>query len=179
MSDLIVYKYDSEEKAAEVLAEIAQLKQENVQKALIGIEDAAVAVKKADGKVKVQQTLESAVKGSRIMGGGFWGLLIGLLFGGPLIGALVGIGIYALLGRKIDIGIDNAFIDKLSDEMEAGNSALFLLTVNTPIETVTEAFSKHGGEVFHTSFTQEMADVMEQASQHEDLKDAVEAHNED
>ncbi len=82
MSDLIVYTYDSEEKAAEVLAEIATLKQENVQKALIKIEDAAVAVKDADGKVKVRQTLESIVKGGRIISGGFWGLLIGFLFGG-------------------------------------------------------------------------------------------------
>ena len=38
MSDLIVYTYNSEEKAAEVLAEIATLKQENVQKALVQID---------------------------------------------------------------------------------------------------------------------------------------------
>ena len=136
MSDLVVFTYQNEEKAAEVLAEIATLKQENVQKALIQIEDAAVAVKDEDGKVKVKQTLESVVKGGRIMSGGFWGLLIGFLFGGPLLGALLGVGLYSLLGRKIDIGIDNALIDDLSNQLEVGNSALFLLTVNTPVEDI-------------------------------------------
>lgn len=178
MSDLIVYTYNSEEKAAEVLAEIAALKQENVQKALVSIEDAAVAVKDADGKVKVRQTLESIVKGSRIMSGGFWGLLIGFLFGGPLLGALLGIGINALFGRKIDIGIDNKFIDELSDQLETGHSALFLLTVDTPVEKMAEVFNSHGGELFHTSLSAEASDMLTQASEHQQLKMAVEAHHE-
>ena len=178
MSDLVVFTYENEEKAAEVLAEIATLKQENVQKALIQIEDAAVAVKNADGKVKVKQTLEAMVKGGRIMSGGFWGLLFGLLFGGPLIGALLGIGIYSLFGRKIDIGIDNKFIDELSDQMEVGNSALFLLTNGTPVEDIANVLNKHGGTLLHTSFSQEASDILAQASEHEELKDAVEEHME-
>lgn len=176
MSDLVVFTYENEEKAAEVLAEIATLKQENVQKALIQIEDAAVAVKDADGKVKVRQTLEAAVKGGRIMSGGFWGLLLGLLFGGPLIGALLGIGIYALFGRKIDIGIDNKFIDDLSGQMEVGNSALFLLTNNTPVEDISNALNGHGGKLLHTSLSDEASDLLAQASEHEELKEAVEVH---
>lgn len=178
MSDLIVYTYDSEDKAAEVLAEIATLKQENVQKALVNIEDAAVAVKDVDGKVKIRQTLESIIKGGRIMSGGFWGLLIGFLFGGPLLGALLGIGINALFGRKLDIGIDNSFIEKLSDELEAGHSALFLLTVDTPVEKMSDVFNAHGGQLFHTSLSEEASEMLTQAGEHQDLKDAVEAHHE-
>ena len=178
MSDLIVYTYDSEDKAAEVLAEIASLKQENVQKALVSIEDAAVAVKDADGKVKIRQTLESVVKGGRIMSGGFWGLLIGFLFGGPLLGALLGIGINALFGRKLDIGIDNKFIEGLSDELESGHSALFLLTVDTPVEKLSEVFNGHGGQLFHTSLSAEASEMLTKASEHQELKDAVEAHHE-
>jgi uncharacterized membrane protein len=78
MSDLVVFTYQHEDKAAEVLKEIGKLKQENVQKALIGIEDAAVAFKTPEGKLKVHQTLESVAKGSTIASGSLWGLLIGL-----------------------------------------------------------------------------------------------------
>ncbi|MEM7117886.1 MAG: DUF1269 domain-containing protein, partial [Chloroflexota bacterium] len=130
MSDLIVFTYNDENKAGEVLTKVATLKQENVQKALINIEDAAVVVKNSDGKVKVQQTLESVVKGSRVASGGLWGLLIGFLFGGPLFGALLGMGFSALFGRKIDIGIDNEFINGIGDDLAPGDSALFLLTNN-------------------------------------------------
>lgn len=178
MSDLVVLTYENEEKAAEVLAEIATLKQDNVQKALIQIEDAAVAVKDEDGNVKIKQTLESIVKGSRMMSGGFWGLLIGFLFGGPLIGALLGVGLNALLGRKIDIGIDNNFIDELSNQLDVGNSAIFLLTNNTPVEDIASALKGHGGDLLHTSFTAESADLFVQASEHEEIKEAVEEHME-
>jgi len=80
MSELIVYTYNTEEKAAEVLQAVASMTQEHVHKPLIGVEDAAVIVKDAKGKVKVHQTLESVVKGSRVVSGGFWGMLIGFLF---------------------------------------------------------------------------------------------------
>ena len=179
MSDLVVFTYETEEKAADVLAEVATLKQENVQKALIQIEDAAVAVKNADGKVKVTQTLERIIKGGRLMSGGFWGLLIGFLFGGPLLGALLGVGINALFGRRIDIGINNEFIDDLSNQLEVGNSALFLLTNGTPVEDIAGALNKHGGTLLHTSFSQEASDILAQASEQEEIKEAIEAQFED
>ena len=89
MSELLVYTYNTEDRAAEVLKEIMSMTQEHVKKPLIGIEDAAVVVKNAKGKVKIRQTMESAVKGGRVVSGGFWGMLIGFLFGGPLFGTLL------------------------------------------------------------------------------------------
>jgi len=117
MSDLVVFTYEQEDRAGQALTSLAGLKQENVQKALIGIEDAAVVVKNANGRVKLRQTLESAVKGRNVASGGLWGMLIGFLFGGPLFGALLGMGLSGLLGRRIDIGIDNAFIRGVSDDL--------------------------------------------------------------
>ena len=117
MAKLIVYTYNTEDKAGEVLKEVAGMKQENVQRPLLSLEDAAVVVKDAKGKVKVRQTLESIAKGGNVASGGFWGLLIGFLFGGPLLGALLGMGMSALFGRNIDLGIDNDFIKKVGDEL--------------------------------------------------------------
>lgn len=173
MSDLIVYTYNTEEKASEILSEISVMKQENVRKALIGIEDAAVVVKNAKGQVKVKQTLESTVKGGQIVSGGFWGLLIGFLFGGPLFGSLLGIGLSALFGRKIDIGIDNNFIQNVGDELSPGDSAIFLLIHNTPVETVAEVMKGYGGHLYHTSLSKETAELFTQAMDNQDLKAAV------
>ena len=173
MSDLIVFTYNDENKAGEVLASVASLKQENVQKALIHIEDAAVVVKNGDGKVKVQQTLESVVKGGRVASGGLWGLLIGFLFGGPLLGALLGMGFSALFGRKIDIGIDNEFINGIGDDLAPGDSALFLLTNNTPVADIAAALNEHGGTLYHTSFSKETATAFSEAMEHDAVKTAV------
>ena len=176
MSDLIVLTYDGKEKAGTVLQAVATMKQENVQKALIGIEDAAVVVKKANGKVKVQQTLESVAKGSNVASGGFWGLLIGFLFGGPLLGTLFGMGLSALFGRNIDIGIDNEFIKKVGDDLATEDSALFLLVANTPVETVADVLKSFGGTLYHTSFSEETSQLFNDAMEHEPLKTAVLAH---
>ncbi|MEM7801045.1 MAG: DUF1269 domain-containing protein [Chloroflexota bacterium] len=177
MSDLIVLTYETEEKAAEALGKVAALKQDNVQKALIKIEDAATAIKNENGKIKIRQTLESVVKGGNVVSGGLWGLLIGFLFGGPLLGVLLGMGINALLGRRIDLGIDNEFIDKVSDELAPGNSALFLLVNETSPETVGESLSEFGGTLFHTSLSDEAKEALSHAMDHEPIKAALEEQN--
>lgn len=176
MSDLVVITYHQESTATEALKKVATLKQENVQKALVHIEDAAVAVKNAKGKVKVQQTLETAVKGSRVTSGGLWGLLIGFLFGGPLFGAVLGMGLSALFGRKIDIGIDNEFIKNVSNDLAPGDSALFLLVNETPADVVGQSLAEFGGNLYHTSLGDEAEQIFHKAMEQEEIKTAVIAH---
>lgn len=173
MSDLVVFTYQHEDKAHEVLQHLATLKQENVQKPLIGTEDAAVAVKDADGKVRIRQTLETAVKGGGVATGGLWGVLIGFLFGGPLIGALVGAGVSWLLGRRIDVGIANDFIEEVSNDLKPGNSALLLLVKDTPIDTLTETLNAQGGRLHHTSLSDEAAAAFTQAAHSPDVQQAL------
>lgn len=175
MSELIVFTYPTEDQAAAALGQVVTQKQENVQAPLVDIEDAAVAVKTRGGKVKVRQTLESAAKGSQLASGGLWGLLIGFLFGGPLFGALLGLGVSKLLGRNLDLGIDNEFIDGVSRELQPGNSALFLLVEGTAPEIIAEALGDHRGKLHHTSMSDEAAAALAEASTDSDLAAAAEA----
>jgi len=177
MSKLIVYTYNTEEKAAEVLQAVASMTQEHVRKPLIGVEDAAVVVKNAKGKVKVRQTLETTVKGSNVASGGFWGLLIGFLFGGPIFGALLGMGMSGIFGRNIDLGIDNDFIKKVGDELAPGDSALFLLVGDTPVETIADALNAHGGNLYHTNISDEASEALEKASADDAIADAINAND--
>lgn len=175
MAKLIVYIYNTEDKAEQVLSKVTGMKQENIQRPLLALEDAAVIVKNAKGKVKVRQTLESVVKGGKVASGGFWGLLIGFLFGGPIFGALLGMGMSGIFGRKIDLGIDNTFIKKVGDELVPGDSALFLLVGDTPVETIAEALNAHGGNLYHTNISDEASLALEKASNHAVIADAINA----
>ena len=51
------------------------------------------------------------------MGGAFWGMLFGLIFFVPLLGMAVGAGIGALTGSMTDVGIDDAFIKRMREEI--------------------------------------------------------------
>lgn len=175
MSQLIVFTYENKDKAATVLETVAELSKQN----LIEVRDAAVIVKTESGKVRVQQTLEAAVKGSNIISGGFWGLLIGLIFGGPLAMAALGMGLNALFGRKLDIGINNEFIKGVGDDLKTGDSALFLLSETVTVDKVADALREYGGTLYHTSLSNDAEENLKRALEHEPIAKAVEAQADD
>ena len=66
---------------------------------LITVSDAAIVVRKDDGKVKVKQAV--SLVGAGAMGGAFWGMLFGVIFFVPLFGAIIGATMGALSGSTI------------------------------------------------------------------------------
>ncbi len=169
-SELVVYTYEHPDKASEVLANVAKMKRENIQKPLIGVEDAAVAKKDENGNLRVVQTLESTMKASGVATGGLWGVLVGFLFGGPLLGGLVGAGISWLLGRRVDIGINNDFIDKVSQDLGPGKSALLLLVKDTPVDVLAETLNAQGGRLYSTTLSDEAAAAFTQAAESPEVR---------
>ena len=132
MSDLIVIGFPDEFKADEVLLDLRKLEREY----LIDLEDAAIVVRKKDGKVKIKQTQELVTAGA--LSGGFWGLLIGLMFFEPMLGIL-GVAVGAFSGALTDIGIDDNFIQELGNTIEPGTSAIFVLVrKSTPDKVLDE-----------------------------------------
>ena len=173
--DLVVFTYESEDAAASALGQIVTAKKDNTQIPLVAVTDAAVAHKNDKGKVKIRQTLESAVKGTSVAGGGLWGMLIGLLLGGPLLGALIGMGIRALGNTGLDLGIDNTFISTVSDALAPGQSALFLLTSNTDPADINRALGDHGGTLYHTSLSAEASAALTDLAGDETIAQALSA----
>jgi len=84
MSTLVVVGYDEPFQADELLLKLRKLQREY----LLDLEDAAVAIKDQQGKVKLHQTVNLAAAGA--IRGGFWGSLIGLIFLNPLLGFAMG-----------------------------------------------------------------------------------------
>ena len=78
MSDLVVIAFPTEAKAEEVRQKLLQMQKEY----LIELGDAVIAVKDAQGHVKLNQLINTTKVGA--VGGTFWGALIGLIFLMPL-----------------------------------------------------------------------------------------------
>ncbi|MEG4855419.1 DUF1269 domain-containing protein [Microcoleus sp. B5-D4] len=148
MSDLIVIGFPDEFKADEVLLDLRKMEREY----LIDLEDAAIVVRKKDGKVKIKQTQELVTGGA--LSGGFWGLLIGLMFFEPMLG-IFGAAVGALSGALTDIGIDDNFIQELGNTIEPGTSAIFVLVRKSTPDKVLDDLSKFEGKVLRTSLSHE------------------------
>lgn len=148
MSDLIVICFPGEFKADEVLLDLRKLEREH----LLDLEDAAIVVRNKDGKIRLKQTQELVTSGA--LSGGFWGLLIGLIFLHPLL-AIFGAAIGALSGALTDIGIDDNFIRELGNTIEPGTSAIFVLVRKSTPDKVLEDLSKFEGKVLQTSLSYE------------------------
>ena len=147
MSDLVVIGFDEEEKAFELRAELAKMQKEY----LIEMEDVVVVTKNEKGKAKLHQAVNLTAAGAA--GGSFWGLLIGMIFLNPLIGAAVGAGAGAISGKLSDIGIDDKFIKELSETLQPGNSALFVLVRKATPDKVIERLKGFQGKVLKTSLS--------------------------
>jgi uncharacterized membrane protein len=149
MGNLVVFAFDTETGAQQTLSEVESLQKQN----LIHVEDAATAVRHAGGKVKVKQA--AGLAGAGALGGAFWGMLFGLLFFVPFLGMAIGAATGALFGKAADYGINDDFIREVSDSVQPGNSALFLLVDSAQEDKVIDALKPFGGKVIHTSLSQE------------------------
>ncbi len=149
MSTFVAIAYEDPFKAQEVRLALVKLQREY----LIDLEDAVVAVKNAEGKVKLHQSMNLTAAGT--VSGGFWGTLVGLLFLNPLLGAGVGAAAGAASGALSDVGIDDAFMKKLAEGMKENSSVLFVLVRKATPDKVLEEIKQFGGTIVKTSLSHE------------------------
>ncbi len=157
MNNLVVMTFETEDRARQTLAEVEELQNQG----LIQVEDAATAVRHLNGKVKVKQ--DHNLAGAGALGGAFWGMLFGLLFFVPFLGMAVGAATGALFGKAADYGINDDFIREVSNSVQPGNSALFLLVSNVQVERVIAKLKPYGGKIVHTSLSKEEEERLKEA----------------
>ncbi|WP_435346012.1 DUF1269 domain-containing protein [Haloarchaeobius sp. HRN-SO-5] len=120
---------------------------------LITLEDAAVAVRKENGQVKVKQA--HSLVGAGALGGAFWGLLIGIIFWMPWLGMAIGSVTGALSGKFSDIGIDDSFIKEVGEQIDPGESGLFLLARDAQMDRIKDELSDFQFEIIETNLSPE------------------------
>lgn len=167
MAELVAVAFDNRDDADRALNELSRLQREY----LIDLEDAVVAVRAADGKVRLKQSvnLVGAGAASGAMWGGLWGMLVGLLFLNPLLGWATGLafggGAGALAGKLADYGIDDDFMRQLAQNLKPDASALFVLVRKVQPEKVLNELSGFRGTVIRSSLSPQQEARLQQALQ--------------
>ncbi|MGA8054974.1 MAG: DUF1269 domain-containing protein [Burkholderiales bacterium] len=151
MSSLVAVVFDDETTAFEMRAALAKMQKEY----LIEMEDAVVVTKDMDGKAKLHQAVNLTAAGA--VGGGFWGMLIGMIFLNPLIGAAAGAAGGALSGKFTDIGISDKMMQDVAQSFKPGTSALFVLVKKATGDKVLDGLKQFAGKgkVFQTSLSKD------------------------
>lgn len=164
MSHLVAVMFDDEATAFEMRAALVKMQKDY----LIELEDAVVVTKDEKGKTKLDQAVNLTVAGAA--GGGFWGLLIGMIFLNPLLGVALGAGAGALSGRLNDIGLNDKMMKEIGQSFTPGSSALFVLVRRATADKVLAGLSAFTGKgrVFQTSLSTDdegaLREVLESAS---------------
>jgi uncharacterized membrane protein len=146
MSDLVFIAFPSEQKAEEVRERILALQKEY----LIDVGDAVVAVKDAQGRIKLNQLMNMTATGA--LSGALWGTLLGLIFLVPLVGAAIGAASGAIGGRLTDVGINDQFMKDAAGALTPNSAGLFLLVRKMTTDKVLADLRGVGGTVMRTSF---------------------------
>lgn len=157
MAELVVVAFDEPNEADHVLTELARLQKEY----LIDLEDAVVAIRGPDGKVRLKQSVDLVGIGAAGGGlwGAMWGTLVGLLFLHPLVGLItggaLGAGAGALSGKLTDYGINDDFIRQIGETLPPNSSALFVLVRKAQPEKVLSELSRFRGRLIRSSLSPE------------------------
>ena len=148
MGNLIVLTFDNVDDAGRVLASIKALERQGQA----DIEDAAVLVKDASGKMAVKgQTSHASATGAVI--GGTLGLLVAFMF--PLAGIAIGVAGGALVGHSLGDHVDKKFVKDIEAALQPGTSALFVLGRGNPA-AIRAALQPYKGTVYQTSLDSEL-----------------------
>ena len=159
MSNLIVVVFNDEVTAFEMRTALMKMQKEY----LIELEDAVVVTRDRSGKTKLDQAVNLTSAGA--IGGGFWGMLIGLIFLNPLLGAALGAGAGALSGKFTDIGVNDKMMKEIGQSFTPGSSGLFLLVRKATVDKVLAGLKDFAGKgkLFQTSLNKDDENALRQA----------------
>lgn len=157
MSSLVVISFDTPDEAEKVLESLkAQTKYKN-----ISFDDTAVVSKDLDGKVHVKNDVSQGTMNATGVGALLGFLLGGLLF--PVAGILIGAGGGALFGRLLHMGVDGDFVKQVTDSLQPGTSALFVLVHDANPAVVRAILQEHPGKIIQTTLSPEAEESLKKA----------------
>lgn len=164
--EIVAIAFDKPTRATEMLIALSDLHASRD----IDLDDAVVVTRNSNGKVRLEQTIDST-PGKGAAFGGWLGFLIGLIFLVPLGGALLGIAAGAIYGRLVDHGLDDKWMKDVAGAIPPDGSALFLLINYAKHDAVLKELSRFQGEgrILTTTFSDEVAQELERTLEKESV----------
>lgn len=140
--DILAIVLDKPNRASELLLAMANLAGEGK----LAMHDAVIVSKDDEGRMKVVETVDvTPAKGA--LSGTWWGMLAGLLIGGPVFlgAALGGAAAGALYGKLVDKGLEDRWVKDMAAWIDPGTSALLLLVDSGLDQAVIDELSRFEG----------------------------------
>ena len=122
--EILALVLDKPNRATELFVTLTNLASEGK----VRLHDAVLIAKGDDGKTKIVETVDvTPAKGA--LSGTWWGMLGGLIIGGPvfLAAAIGGAAAGALYGKLVDRGLEDQWVKDMAAWIDPGTSALLLL----------------------------------------------------
>lgn len=124
----------------------------------LGLDDAAIVHKAERGRVRIVQTKDVST-GQGAISGSWWGLLAGLFIpGGPLLGAALGAAVGGIFAKMRDIGIDDEQMKQMGEQLDPGESALFLLVTDCHQARALHEVGRFEARLLYTTADADLAD---------------------
>lgn len=149
MAELLVIGYPDVETANKALDTVQALEKDLIMETA----GAAVVEKTEDGKTHMVTKTGATTIGAAW--GGFWGMLIGLLFLVPGAGLVVGGLIGGLIGTIQGWGVNDEFRSRAADVLQPGKAALVAFVSKATPDKAMAALSPLGGDVLRTSLSED------------------------
>ncbi|MCA9951726.1 MAG: DUF1269 domain-containing protein [Anaerolineales bacterium] len=157
MSNLIVIVFDDAEQAGKVRDTLKSVEHEG----RLRLDDSAVVVKDADGKIHVKNQMDRGVKIGAVTGG-FLGLLLASVFF-PVAGILIGAAAGGLIGKSAGLGVSKSFVKEVSESMTENSSALFVIIRDSDPDLALAALRPYEGKVLQTTLDPEDEETLRRA----------------
>ena len=158
-SDIFIATFEEESKTYQAFSEIKQL----AATRKIHLDGMAIVRRAGDGRMETPEIIGQGRRGA--LAGGLVGSLVGIL-GGPL-GVLLGWGTGALIGSLRDfneVKSDISLLQRLSEGMNPGNTALIGEVESTSTVQVSPIVRRLGGELLHRP-AEEVEEEIRQANE--------------
>ncbi len=157
-AQLLAIEFDDSLKAQEAL--LASLRLHKRQ--ALRIDDAAIVAKDDRGRIRIHQTKDVS-PGQGAATGTWFGVLAGLLFMAPLVGAVLGAAIGGIWAKLRDIGISDRQMREMGEALGSGDAALFLLIEPLAPTNIVRELRRFDGRVMHSTMEPELTDEIRAA----------------
>jgi uncharacterized membrane protein len=142
MSSLTVWRFGSTDGAQHALRVLGD---QDGRQLLAALDAALVTWEIGQSKPRIRELRAARQHGA--LGGGFWGLLFGLIFFVPMLGLAIGAAAGALIATMANVGISDSFIREVREKVTPGTSALFLLSPEAVLDIVADGLAGAGADV--------------------------------
>jgi uncharacterized membrane protein len=153
---LVAMIFDSESEASSVLDDLRKV----AWKGQLHLTDTAIVRKDADGKTHVKNEMSTGTEVGAAAGALAGGLLFLMV---PVVGQIAGVAVGGWIGSRANTGVETALVKEVTETLQPGQSALFLIVSSGDPDAVLATLQGHHGHVYQTTLKPEVEAALREA----------------